>query len=259
MAPRSVRTSRGRKGSTSAYPQGAFEQYIAVAKVMRPGRDVREAALFLMSDGGLPTCEKLCHQSLDYLLEDAEATADPLEAAEWLFADAQRDREFVPLARYLENNARSASLIDAGTGQQLDPAAVVEGAMINGLAAMFGRQFPTDQAISEVAAAYGFIEPGLSDEERAARERFVDASYDDVFNFEALRVTAARVRPEKLQAAIRQFSSDSENLPPDLLELLPKKIRTFMPVLIGLALVAIDDLGGTEWFERATAASPPSL
>jgi hypothetical protein len=88
LAPRPVRFSRGRKGSTSAYPPGAFEQYLAVARVMQPGRDVREAALMLISDGDLPTSEGLFRRAVDYLFEGSEVEGDPLELADQAYSAA---------------------------------------------------------------------------------------------------------------------------------------------------------------------------
>ncbi len=244
MAPHPIRTSRGRKGSTSAYPAGALEQYIAVAKVMRPGRDVREAALILIGKGGLPTSEAFFHQALDWLFEGLGTTGDPLDAAEQMYADAQRDREFAPVARYLEDNARNANLSDAHTHRPLDPAAIMEGAMVNSMAAMFGRQIPTDEATSEVAAVYGFYGPGISEEERAARERFIEASHDDAFNFDVLRGTAAQVSPDRLQASVREFLSEADETPMPLFQILPNKFQRIIPVIGGLLFVTMEDLGG---------------
>lgn len=259
LAPRPVRFSRGRKGSTSAYPPGAFEQYLAVARVMQPGRDVREAALMLISDGDLPTSEGLFRRAVDYLFEGSEVEGDPLELADQAYSAALADRQFAPMSRFLVANAKAAALTDQLTCQSLAPEAVVEGAMVNSLAAMHGRPIPSDGALSEMGAAIGFFEPGLPDEEVESRSRFLDALYDEVYNFEFLRKTASNVTPERLQAAVREYRSDAPDLPLGLLDALPPAMQSLMGAIIGVALIRMENLGGQQWFDRVVAPVEPSI
>jgi len=252
FVPRPVRVSAGRKGSTSAYPAGAVEQYAAVADVMQRGRDRRMSVLVLIGRGGLPTTSTAFRRALRYLFEGAPVCdQDALTLAEGAYADAQTDRLFRRLASFMSKNAAAAGLTDPVTGQPVPTESVVESAFVNGLASMVGRQFPSDQAISELAAAYGFLEPGVSDEERAEREHYIEAFYEDVMNFDTLRATAELVSPDQLQGAVREFLGDEDLSGLELLEVLPASWREVMTVVFGLAVVTSENLGGSRWFERA--------
>jgi hypothetical protein len=224
---------------------------------MQPGRDVREAALMLISDGGLPTSEGLFRRSLDYLFEGTEVEGDPLELAEQGYAAALIDRQFAPMSRFLVANARAAALTDQVTHKRLAPEAVVEGAMVNTLAALHGRQVPSDGALSEMGAATGFFEPGLPDEEIESRRRFLEAYCDEVYNFEYLRKTASTVTPERLRAAVREYRSDAPDLPPGMVGALPLAMQNLMGAIIGITLIRMENLGGQKWFERVVAPVEP--
>src|ERR1700728_1349284 len=202
LAPPPIRVSRGRKGSTSYYPTGAVEQYASVASVMKPGRDRRAATLILISKGGLPTTEEMFRRAMRCLFEDMVLEGfDPLARAEEMFSGSATDRDFARIAGVFRNNAERVNLKDPVTGQVLSPEAVTEGATVNAMAAMWGRQ-PSSEALSEMATAYGLFAPGVSPDERETILRYLDAAYDEVLNLAALHETAMRVTPGRLQAAV---------------------------------------------------------
>ena len=254
LAPRPVRQSMGRNGSTSEYPPGAVKQYDAVAGVMQRGRDVHTSVLMLIGRGGLPTSQTLFRRSLRYLCDtDQSDTADPLTAAERSYVDARNSRAFAPMISFVKKNAGEAAVVDRVTGKPVPIESIIESALVNSLAAMLGRQLPNGEATTELAAASGFLEPGISAEERVNRENYLEAFFEDVIELSALRDTAEIVTPNRLQLVIRDFLADPDLVRP-LLDL-PSGWGDVMVVMLGLAVARVDELGGTRWFEKAISGT----
>jgi hypothetical protein len=253
MAPGTLKRSLGRKGSTSEYPPGAFEQYLAVARVMKRGRDVTEAALMLIANGGLPTSEGVFRQALDGLFDDEPVRGDPLDIAEKAYVDALADPEFSPLGRVMRANITAAGLTDNNhAGQLLDPDGVVEGALVSALAAIGGRPLSAG-APAEMAAAWGLLGPETSRAERLQIERYIEALYEDVLNLEALREAAQTVPPLDLQAAIRIYLGNQHLISVDLVQAFPSNKQKYFTVIGGLAIAKMQSLGGEDWFNRAVS------
>ena len=249
MAPRAVRT-----GLTSSYPEGAVEQYEAVASVMAKGRDKRAAMVILIGRGGLPTTVTMFRQALRYLIDAAPWTeGDTLAYAEQAFAEAQNDRDFPRFEKFMAKNVAMAPIIDPGTRRPVSTAALIEGAFVNGFAALMGRQFPSDQAVTEVGTAYGFLGPDLATDERQRRLNYLEAFFEDVLNIATLRHTAETVAPKTLQLAILGMLRDGDAFLLELRDILPRSWHDAMIVIFGLGIVAMEDLGGDTWFERAKA------
>lgn len=255
LAPRAVRIPRGRKGSTSAYPPDAVEQYAQVAAVMQRGRDKRLAMLMLVGRGGLPTSRAVFRRALRHLFDDPpDAEWDRLAVAEAVYDQAVGDRLFARFAAFMYKNADEAALVDPVTKHPMPTASVVQGAFVNGLACFFGRPFPDDDAVTEIAAAWGFLGPEVDDEEQARRRSYIEAIYEDALNFDTLREAAETVRPERLQAAVREYLDEAGAFMPDVFRSAPRSWTDVWAVLFGLVLAVIQDLGGADWFERATGA-----
>jgi hypothetical protein len=108
-----------------------------------------------------------------------------------------------------------------------------------------------------MGAAIGLFEPGLPDEEIESRRRFIDAWYDEVYQFGSLRNTASNVTPERLQAVVREYRSDPTDLPPGLLDALPPTMQNLMGAIIDIALIRMENLGGQQWFDRVVAPADP--
>lgn len=253
MAPSPARRSLGRHGSTSEYPEGAVEQYAAVAEVMQRGRDTKVAALMLIGRGGLPASPELFREALRFLFSAfSDREQPPLDLAEEAYAEALGDRQWPTFAALMRKNVEAADLGGSSSpGSRSSIEAVVGGAFVNAFASMLGRQIPTEEAASEVAAAFGLLDGEMSDGERAARTRYIDAVYEDVINFGAMREAAEGVSPDRLQSAIREVRADEDFLNLDLIGALPPVWEDVIVVVLGLALVMLQELGGQEWFARA--------
>jgi hypothetical protein len=249
MAPRAVRT-----GSASSYPEGALEQYEAVASVMAKGRDKRAAMVMLIGRGGLPASATMFRRALRYLFEGAPWTeGDILSFAEQAFADAQDDRDFPRFEKFMKRNAAKTQIIDPTTGSSVPTSVLIESAFVNGFAALMGRQFPNIEAVTEVGTAYGFLGPEIATDERQRRLNYLEACIEDVFNIRALHQTAETVAPNTLQSAILEILRDSDAFLLELKQVFPQGWHDAMIVIFGLGIVAIEELGGDMWFERATA------
>jgi hypothetical protein len=249
MAPRAVRN-----GSSSSYPEGALEQYEAVASVMAKGRDKRAAMVMLIGRGGLPTTATMFRHALRYLVDGAPRTdGDILAFAEQVFAEAHNDRDFSRLEKFMKQNAAQTQIIDPATGSSVSITALIESAFVNALAALMGRQFANSEAVTEVGTAYGFLGPDIDPDERQNRVNYLEACFEDVFNVATLHRTAETVAPHVLQAAILEILQDDDAFLVELRELFPRGWHDALIVIFGLGIVAIEELGGDAWFERATA------
>lgn len=249
MAPRAVRT-----GSTSSYPEGAVEQYAAVASVMAKGRDKRAAMVMLIGRGGLPTTATMFRHALRYLFDGAPWTeGDTLAYAEQAFAEAQNDRDFPRFEKFMAKNAAMTQVIETATGRSVSTSALIEGAFVNALAALMGRQCLSDEAVTEVGTAYGFLGPDLAPDERQRRVNYLEACFEDVLNMATLRHTAETVSPNTLQATILEILCDRDAFLLELRDLFPQGWHDATIVVLGLGIVAMEGLGGDAWFERATS------
>jgi hypothetical protein len=220
---------------------------------MAKGRDRRAAMIMLIGRGGLPATAMMFRQALRYLFEGApSADGDALSYAEEAFADAQADRDFPRIERFMTRHAEEAEIVDPATGRPVSVSALIESAFVNAFAALLGRQFPDIQSITEVGTAYGFLGPELDPEERRQRMNYMEASFEDAFNITTLRQTAETVTPIRLQAVVLEILRDGDPYLVELRQLFPKSWHDSLIVIFGLGIVAIENLGGDAWFQRAT-------
>jgi len=207
----------------------------------------------LIGRGGLPTSPDLFREALRFCFSAfSDREQSPLDIAEEAYAEALGDKQWPAFAALMRKNVEAAGLEDSTSEKRRSSSdALVESAFVNAFASMLGRQLPTQEAASEVAAAFGLLGGEMSDTERGALSRYTDAIYEDVLNFEALREAAEVVSPDRLQSAIREVRADEGFLKLDLIGSLPPVWEDVMVVVLALALVMLQELGGQEWFERA--------
>jgi hypothetical protein len=251
LAPAAERVSLGRHGFTSRYPDGAIDQYAAVASVMRRGQDWRAAGLMLIGCGHLVAREETFRMLLDYLFTpstDVSEISDPLEFADEQMAAAAGQPSFKRIARIAQRNIRAAKLTDPVTGCEIDAETAAVSVMARGLAAMLGETMPRDAA-EETAAAWGMIDADLPPEVREHRIDVVNALSGNVLTFEHLAAAARSVDPARLQASICELRRDLSGPPRQILKLLPAVWADTLIVTVALATIAIEDLGGAAWIE----------
>lgn len=249
LAPAPERVSRGRHGFTSRYPDGAIDQYAAVASVMRRGQDWRAAGLMLIGRGHLVAREKTFRLLLDYLFTPDTGISDPLEYADEQMAAATGKPLFKRIARIAQRNISAAKLTDPVTGREIDAETAAVSVMARGVATMLGEAMPRDAA-EETAAAWGMITADLPADVREHRIDVVNALADNVLTFEQFAATARRVDPVRLQAIIREFRQSALEQPEQVLKLLPPIWRDTLIITVALATIAIEDLGGAAWLEE---------
>ncbi len=163
LAPAPERVSLGRgRGFTSRYPDGAVDQYCAVASVMRRGQDWRTAGLMLIGRGYPVTRDATYRLLMDYLFTpDADTDIDdPLQFADEQVAGAASHPLFRRIARITQRNIRAAKIVDPVTGSEIDAESAAVSVMARGFAAMLGEPMPRDAA-EETAAAWGVIDASL--------------------------------------------------------------------------------------------------
>ncbi len=248
LAPAPERVSLGRHGFTSRYPDGAIDQYAAVAAVMRRGQDWRAAGLMLIGRGHLVAREDTFRLLLDYLFTVDTDVSDPLEYADEQMAAVAGQPLFKRISRIAQRNIRAAKLTDPVTGCEIDAETAAVSVMARGLATMLGETMPRDAA-EETAAAWGMIDADLPPEVRTHRIDFVNALSDHVLTFEHLSAVARSVDPVRLQAAISELRRDLSGPPQQVLKLLPAVWADTLVIAVALATIAIEDLGGAAWIE----------
>jgi hypothetical protein len=248
LVPAPERVSLGRRGFTSRYPDGAIDQYAAVASVMRRGQDWRPAGLMLIGRGHLVAREDTFRLLLDYLFTPDTEVSDPLEYADEQIAAAAGQPLFKRIARIARRNITTAKLTDPVTGCEIDAETAAMSVMARGLATMLGEAMPRDAA-EETAAAWGMIDAGLPPEVREHRIDFVNALSDNVLTFECLSAVARSIDPVRLQAAIRESRQELSGPPQQVLKLLPVLWADTLTITVALATIAIEDLGGVAWIE----------
>ena len=248
LAPAPERVSLGRRGFTSRYPDGAIDQYAAVASVMRRGQDWRAAGLMLIGRGHLVAREDTFRLLLDYLFTPDTGISDPLEYADEQMAAAAGQPLFKRIARIAQRNISAAKLTDPVTGCEIDAETAAVSVMARGVATMLGETMPRDAA-EETAAAWGMITADLPADVREHRIDVVNALADTVLTFEQLAATALTVDPVRLQAVIREFRQSALEQPEQVLKLLPAIWRDTLIITVALATIAIEDLGGAAWLE----------
>jgi hypothetical protein len=171
LAPAPERISLGRRGFTSRYPDGAVDQYSAVASVMRRGQDWRTAGLMLIGRGNLVAKEATFRLLLDYLFTSDSNVNDPLEFAEEQLAATASSPMFRRIARITRRNIRDAKIVDPVTRSEIDAGSAAVSVMVRGFAAMLGESMPRDAA-EETAAAWGMLEADLPGRGARAPHRF---------------------------------------------------------------------------------------
>jgi hypothetical protein len=253
LAPAPERVSLGRgRGFTSRYPDGAVDQYCAVASVMRRGQDWRTAGLMLIGRGYTVTRDTTFRLLMDYLFTpDADTdtdTDDPLQFADEQMAGAASHPMFRRIARITQRNIRAAKISDPVTGSEIDAESAAVSVMARGLACLLGEPMPRDAA-EETAAAWGMIDASVPSEVREHRINVVNALSDTVLNFENLAAVARTVDPARLQAAICEFRQGIEGPPKQVLDLLPVVLADTLTIAVALATIALEDLGGAAWME----------
>ena len=179
LAPAPERVSLGRRGFTSRYPDGAIDQYAAVASVMRRGQDWRAAGLMLIGRGHLVAREETFRLLLDYLFAPDTGISDPLEFADEQMAAAAGQPLFKRIARIAQRNISAAKLTDPVTGCEIDAETAAVSVMARGVATMLGEAMPRDAA-EETAAAWGMITADLPADVREHRIDVVNALADTV-------------------------------------------------------------------------------
>ena len=249
LAPAPERVSLGRRGFTSRYPDGAIDQYAAVASVMRRGQDWRVAGLMLIGRGYLVACEETFRMLLDYLFTPDTGISDPLEFADEQMAAAAGQPLFKRIARIAQRNIRAAKITDPVTGCEIDAETAAVSVMARGVATMLGEAMPRDAA-EETAAAWGMITADLPADVREHRIDVVNALADNVLTFEQLAATARTVDPVRLQAVVREFRHSALEQPQQVLKLLPAIWADTLIITVAVATVAIEDLGGAVWLEE---------
>lgn len=132
LAPAPERVSLGRRGFTSRYPDGAIDQYAAVASVMRRGQDWRAAGLMLIGRGHLVAREDTFRLLLDYLFTPDTGISDPLEYADEQMAAAAGQPLFKRIARIAQRNISAAKLADPVTGCEIDAETAAVSVMARG-------------------------------------------------------------------------------------------------------------------------------
>jgi len=243
LAPAPERVPLGRHGFTSRYPDGAIDQYAAVASVMRRGQDWRAAGLMLIGRGHLVAREKTFRLLLDYLFTPETRISftpetrisDPLEYADEQMAAAAGQPLFKRIARIAQRNISAA-----------ETAAI--SVMVRGVATMLGEAMPRDAA-EETAAAWGMITADLPADMREHRIDIVNALADNVLTFEQLSATARSVDPARLRAVVREYRQPALDQPEQVLKPLPPIWRETLIITVALATIAIEDLGGAAWLE----------
>lgn len=96
-----------------------------------------------------------------------------------------------------------------------------------------GRQLPSDEAVTEVGTAYGFLGPDLAPDERQRRVNYFEACFEDVLNMATLRHTAETVTPNTLQATILEILRERDAFLLELRDLFPQAWHDAMIVLGG--------------------------
>jgi len=248
LAPAPERVSLGRRGFTSRYPDGAIDQYAAMASVMRRGQDWRAAGLMLIGRGHLVAREDTFRLLLDYLFTPDTGISDPLEYADEQMAAAAGQPLFKRIARIAQRNISAAKLADPVTGCEIDAETAAVSVMARGVATMLGEAMPRDAA-EETAAAWGMITADLPADVREHRIDVVNAMADNILTFEQLSATARMVDPVRLQAAVREYRQPAPDQPEEVLKLLPPILRDTLIITVALATIAIEDLGGAAWLE----------
>jgi hypothetical protein len=120
--------------------------------------------------------------------------------------------------------------------------------MVRGLAGLLGEPMPRDAA-EETAAAWGLIDADLPRDVREHRLDFVCAMTGTVLSFKRLAVAAQTVDPVRLQTTIREFRQEVPGQLIDTFKLLPVVWRDTLMIVVALAAIIIEDLGGLAWFE----------
>jgi hypothetical protein len=248
LAPAPERASLGRHGFTSRYPDGAIDQYAAVASVMRRGQDWRAAGLMLIGRAHLVAREKTFRLLLDYLFTPDTGISDPLEYADEQLAAATGQPLFKRIARIAQRNISAAKLTDPVTGRKIDAETAAISVMARGVATMLGETMPRDAAM-ETAAAWGMITADLPADVREHRIDVVNALTEHVLTFEQLAATARTVDPIRLQAVVREFRQSALEQPEQVLKLLPPIWADTLIITVAVATIAIEDLGGAAWLE----------
>jgi hypothetical protein len=220
---------------------------------MRRGQDWRTAGLLLIGRGHRVAKDATFRQLLDYLFTaDPDVPIDdPLGYADDQIAAAAETPLFKRLARIAGSNISAAQISDPVTGKQIDAQAAAPAVMVRGLAGLLGEPMPRDAA-EETAAAWRLIDAGLPPDVREHRVDFMHALAESVLTFARLAAAAQTVDPARLQSTIREFRQTVEDHPQEMWMLLPVVWRDTLIIVLALATVIIDDLGGSAWIEKVS-------
>ena len=202
----------------------------------------------LIGRGYLVAREDTFRLLLDYLFTLDTDISDPLEYADEQMAAVAGQPLFKRISRIAQRNIRAAKLTDPVTGCEIDAETAAVSVMARGLATMLGEAMPRDAA-EETAAAWGMIDADLPPEVRAHRVEFVNALSDNVLTFEHLSAVARSVDPVRLQAGICELRQDLSGPPQQVMKLLPAVWADTLVIVVALATIAIEDLGGAAWIE----------
>jgi hypothetical protein len=247
-------------GTVSEYPEGAVEQYAAVASVMRRGLPWQISVLKLLARGHLPTDETLVHRAIRDILSDDDAgqDQDALSYAERRAEAATAIRGARPFLRAFRRNLlRAAPILEPGT----DIDAVVQGVVATLTLAGMGQPRWSPEALVEMMAAYGIPVAEMTSEDRAGAARFMDSFLTDVTAGPALARTAEETPAIAIQAAVpaarhavdEVIAATARTLPP-----FNEDIIDAMTAIFAVVQVRIEQIGGeaaiTELVNQATGA-----
>jgi hypothetical protein len=270
LAPPPARVWLGRgRGTTSAYPPGAVEQYAAVASVMRRGLPWQIAVLKLLVRGYLPADEDLVRVAFhDLLAADVPGPGeDALGCAERIASRVVASGSGQPFLRAFRRNLlRSAAIFEPGS----EIGAAVAGVVATLNLAVMGEPDWSEGALAEMMAAFGIPVGAMTDDDRAALTRFADIYLREIMPGPVLVGVAAEAPMSRIQGAVPrareaageiQHGSGEGELPP-----FSEDIADVVTACMALVLIRIEDLGGddvvAEILSRAMtnpAGTPPAL